>query len=149
MKYIKDRSNHGGCPFCEAFSSSADQENLVIFRGETAFVMLNRFPYTSGHMMVLPNIHREKLSSLDQKTRAEMAELVNHCGEVLTAVYQPEGFNIGLNIGSAAGAGIPKHLHWHIVPRWIGDTNYLTTVGQTRLIPDLLEDTYQKVKENW
>ena len=111
--------------------------------------MLNRYPYTSGHMMVLPSIHQEKLSDLDQETRAEMTELINRAVEVLNVVYQPQGFNIGLNIGAAAGAGIPKHLHWHIVPRWIGDTNYMSTVGETRLIPEVLEDTFQKIKSNW
>ena len=149
MKYIEDRSENHGCPFCEAFSSSEDSDNLIIFRGKRTFVMLNRYPYTTGHMMVLPVIHQEKLSELDPETRAEMAELVNHALEVLNIVYQPEGYNIGLNIGAAAGAGIPKHLHWHIVPRWVGDTNYMTTIGETRLIPEALEDTYQKVKSNW
>jgi ATP adenylyltransferase len=149
MKYMQDQTIKDGCPFCEAHSSSEDSENLIVFRGMRSFVMLNRYPYTSGHMMVLPSVHREKLSDLDQETRVEMIELVTHATEVLKIVYQPEGFNIGLNIGAAAGAGIPKHLHWHIVPRWVGDTNYMTTVGETRLIPEALEDTFQKIKSSW
>ena len=149
MKYLEDQSNKSGCPFCEAYSSTEDSENLIVFRGLRAFVMLNRYPYTSGHMMVLPSIHQERLSELDQETRAEMTELINRAVEVLNVVYQPQGFNIGLNIGAAAGAGIPKHLHWHIVPRWVGDTNYMSTVGETRLIPEVLEDTFQKIKTNW
>jgi ATP adenylyltransferase len=149
MKYIEGRSHKAGCPFCEAYTSSDDEGNLIVFRGERCFVMLNRYPYTTGHMMVLPVIHQEKLSELDREIRAEMAELVNHASEVLNDVFQPEGFNIGLNIGAAAGAGIPKHLHWHIVPRWVGDTNYMTTIGETRLIPEALEDTYQKIISNW
>jgi ATP adenylyltransferase len=149
MKYIADRSVDAGCPFCEVYSGTDDKGNLIVYRGKRGFVMLNRFPYTTGHMMVLPVVHKEKLSELDQETRADLTELVTHASEVLNIVYQPEGFNIGLNIGAAAGAGIPKHLHWHIVPRWVGDTNYMTTVGETRLIPEALEDTYQKIKSKW
>lgn len=149
MKYIEKNSNQDGCPFCRAFSESDDQENLVIFRGKNAFVMLNRYPYTTGHILILPVLHQEKLSELDQDTRAEMMELIKRGGDTLQDVYQPEGMNVGLNLGAAAGAGIPKHLHWHIVPRWMGDTNYITTVGGTRVLPEALEDTYQKVLDSW
>ena len=149
MKYIEENSNQDVCPFCRAFSESDDQENLVIFRGENAFVMLNRYPYTTGHILILPVLHQEKLSELDQDTRAEMMELIKRGGDTLQDVYQPEGMNVGLNLGAAAGAGIPKHLHWHMVPRWMGDTNYMTTVGGTRVLPEALEDTYQKVLTSW
>ena len=149
MKYIEEESNHDGCPFCRAYSESEDQENLVIFRGENAFVMLNRYPYTTGHLLILPVLHQETLSELDQDTRAEMMELIKRGGDTLQAVYHPEGMNVGLNLGAAAGAGIPKHLHWHIVPRWMGDTNYMTTVGGVRVLPEALEDTYQKVLTSW
>jgi len=149
MKYIEEDSNHDGCPFCRAYSESEDQENLVIFRGENAFVMLNRYPYTTGHLLILPVLHQETLSELDQDTRAEMMELIKRGGDTLQAVYHPEGMNVGLNLGAAAGAGIPKHLHWHIVPRWMGDTNYMTTVGGVRVLPEALEDTYQKVLTSW
>ena len=149
MKYIKENSNNDECPFCLAFEHSDDINNLIIFRGKNAFVMLNRYPYTTGHLLVLPEAHRENLSDFDQKTRMEMTELLNRAVEVLGIIYQPEGLNIGLNIGEAAGAGIPKHLHWHIVPRWVGDTNYMTTIGSTRVLPESLEDTYQKIRSSW
>lgn len=149
MKYIEENSDHDGCPFCEAYSGSNDQENLVIFRGENSFVMLNRYPYTTGHILILPVLHQEKLSELDQDTRAEMMELIKQGGDILQDVYRPEGMNVGLNLGAAAGAGIPKHLHWHIVPRWMGDTNYMTTVGGVRVLPEALEDTYQKIFSSW
>ena len=149
MEYIEQKTKSGECPFCKAFSANDDSENLVIFRGQAAFVMLNRYPYTSGHLLVLPVHHQEKLSDLDQVIRGELMELVNMAGVTLEKVYQPEGLNVGLNLGAAAGAGIPKHLHWHIVPRWIGDTNYITTVGSSRVIPESLTDTYQKIKSAW
>jgi len=149
MKYIEEGSTDNECPFCRAYSGSDDQQNLVIFRGEKAFVMLNRYPYSTGHILILPVLHQDKLSELDQESRAEMMELINQAGDALQAVYGPEGMNVGLNLGAAAGAGIPKHLHWHIVPRWVGDTNYMTTVGGVRVLPEALEDTYQKVLSSW
>jgi len=149
MKYIKENSSQSECPFCKAISGKDDRKNLVVFRGKNAFVMLNRYPYTTGHILVLPYIHQEKMSEFDPKTRSEMMELVNQAGQILELVYKPQGMNVGLNLGTAAGAGIPKHLHWHIVPRWMGDTNYMTTVGSVRVLPESLEDTYQKIQSSW
>jgi ATP adenylyltransferase len=149
MKYIQGDTSMDGCPFCTALAAEDPAEHNLVHRGKTAFVILNRYPYTTGHLLVLPLEHKELLNDLDGKTRAEMMELVNHCLEVLEEAYHPQGFNIGMNMGEAAGAGIPKHLHWHIVPRWVGDTNYMSTVGGTRVLPETLEDTYQKVLDLW
>jgi ATP adenylyltransferase len=149
MDYIKNRSDSNECPFCLALSISEEGESLIVHRGKDSFVMLNRYPYTSGHLMVLPFAHQENLAELDQETRGEMMEFIQQACSVLGEIYHPEGFNVGLNLGSAAGAGLPKHLHWHIVPRWEGDTNYMTTVGGVRVIPEALEDTLEKVRTNW
>ena len=149
MKYIQDHTKNDDCPFCAALAGSDPAEFHLVHRGERAFVLLNRFPYTTGHTLILPYKHKEELVDLDPETRAEMAELISKASIVLRKVYQPEGFNIGLNLGSAAGAGIPKHLHWHIVPRWVGDTNYMSTVGEVRVLPEELDDTFQKILAAW
>ena len=149
MEYVNNRSDSDECPFCLALKNIKDDESLIIYRGENSIVMLNRYPYTSGHLLILPNLHLEKLTDLDQKTRAEMMELIQLSCSVLEEIYKPEGFNVGLNLGAAAGAGLPKHLHWHIVPRWHGDTNYMTAVAGVRVIPEALENTLQKIKSRW
>lgn len=148
MKYLENESHPDQCPFCLALEQD-QAEDFLVHKGNEAFVILNRYPYTTGHVLVLPLEHQEQLSSLPPQTRGELMELVNHALEVLREVYQPEGFNVGLNMGVAAGAGIPKHLHWHVVPRWSGDTNYMTVAGGVRVLPELLEDTQRKLKSAW
>jgi ATP adenylyltransferase len=138
-----------GCVFCAALAMPDSPENLIVQRGEQAFVILNRYPYTSGHLMVLPKQHAARLDQVDKATRAEMMELLNQAVAVLTATYKPEGFNLGANLGAAAGAGIEEHLHLHAVPRWTGDTNFMPVVGQTRVLPELLEETWQRVRAAW
>ena len=149
MKYIQDNSQQDLCPFCAALENADPAASHLVFQGEKAFVILNRYPYTTGHTLILPRQHQDELPALDPETRAEMSELVSKVIEVLKDVYHPEGFNVGLNLGSAAGAGIPKHLHWHVVPRWAGDTNFMSTVGDGRVLPEELEDTYQKILQAW
>jgi ATP adenylyltransferase len=145
----RDKTKTQGCVFCEALKKNDGPENLVVFRGKLAFVILNRFPYTSGHLMVLPFQHVARLHEVDVVTRAEMIELQNKVVLILTKVYNPEGFNLGANIGAAAGAGIEEHLHLHIVPRWVGDTNFTATVGELRVLPETLEETWQRVHAAW
>lgn len=147
MEYIENNNKkEDGCVFCNALAKTDSAENLIAFRGEHSFVILNRFPYTSGHLMVIPFEHKPNLEELDPVTRAEMMELTNRCTIVLKNIYRPQGFNVGVNIGEAAGAGVAAHVHIHIVPRWKGDTNFMSTVGDTRVLPEALEDTYKRVK---
>ena len=146
MEYIENHGKEGGCIFCSAQAKTDSAENLIAWRGEHAYVILNRYPYTSGHVMVVPFTHKATLEDLDAATRAEMMELTSRCMTVLRKVYNPEAFNLGANIGEAAGAGVKEHVHLHIVPRWQGDTNFMSALGGTRVLPELLEDTYRRIR---
>jgi len=148
MRYVSGTSQPG-CVFCRLPKETDGEGNLIVQRGEHAFVVLNRFPYTSGHLMVVAFAHVASLEDLDPPARAEMMELANRCLGVLRAVYQPQAFNLGANIGEAAGAGVAGHVHMHIVPRWAGDTNFMSTVGETRVLPEALEETYRRVRAAW
>ena len=149
MAYIQKDSPSPGCIFCSALSEPDNPEHLVVYCGRQAFVLLNRFPYTTGHVMVVPNAHQPSLVQLDADTRSEMMELATQATQVIQEVYRPGGFNLGFNIGEAAGAGIIDHIHMHVVPRWNGDTNFMSSLGETRVLPEGLEDTYRKIKEAW
>ena len=117
MQYIENHIKEEGCVFCNAQAKTDGVENLIVFRGERAYVILNRYPYTGGHLMVIPFEHKPNLEELDPATRAEMIELTSRCTTVLKNIYKPQGFNVGVNIGEAAGAGVAGHVHIHIVPR--------------------------------
>jgi len=145
MTYIENHEKQAGCIFCDAQAQADGAENLIAFRGKLAYVILNRYPYTSGHLMVVPFEHEPNLEVLDPAIRAEMMELTSQCMTVLRKIYTPQGFNMGANMGEAAGAGVLGHVHIHIVPRWKGDTNFMSTLGETRVLPEALEDTYQRV----
>lgn len=149
MTYIQNPKTNDGCVFCAALSQEDGVENLIVSRSDYAFVILNRYPYTSGHLMIVPYSHQPSLENLDPATRAEIMELIPRALSVLQRVYKAQGFNIGMNIGEAAGAGIVEHVHLHIVPRWVGDTNFMSTLCGTRVLPEILEDTYQRLKEDW
>jgi len=134
-----------GCLFCVK-PDEPDEEALIVHRGDQCYVLLNRFPYNNGHLMVAPYAHVASLEDLDAGTSAELVALVKLSLGILRQAYQPEGFNVGANIGATAGAGIEDHLHIHIVPRWAGDTNYMTTVGKTRVIPEWMDETYNQLR---
>ena len=146
MEYIENDKEENGCVFCNVQALTDGTENLIAHRGEHSYVILNRFPYTSGHLMVIPFEHKSNLEELDPATRAEMMELTSRCTTILKNIYRPQGFNVGVNIGEAAGAGVLGHVHIHIVPRWMGDTNFMSAIGETRVLPESLEDTYTRVQ---
>jgi ATP adenylyltransferase len=134
------------CIFCAALNTR-DREELVIHRGGQAFVILNKFPYNNGHLMVVPNRHIGRLADLTAEELAEMMAFAQACETALTGIYQPHGFNMGVNIGKPAGAGVLDHLHLHIVPRWNGDTSFMSVFGDTRVLPEELATTAERVRQ--
>jgi ATP adenylyltransferase len=145
--YMKEKKDKGRCIFCDAAADpKADEQNLVIFRGTHAFVLLNRYPYTSGHLMIAPYVHVSRLSDASEEGTGEMMHLTRRAERILEQTYCPDGLNLGMNLGEAAGAGIEQHIHMHILPRWKGDANFMTSVGNTRIIPEALEETYTKLR---
>jgi len=146
MPYLQgDEPLPDDCLFCIK-QQKQDKDAHILHRGEFCYVTLNRFPYNNGHLMVVPYAHVAKLEDLDAKSAYELMALTQLSLRALREVYEPEGFNIGANIGEAAGAGIADHIHLHIVPRWAGDTNYMTTVGKSRIIPEWMEQTYEQLR---
>jgi ATP adenylyltransferase len=149
MSYIENHNSAEDCVFCDAPSRPDGPDNLIVFRGSGAYVILNRFPYTSGHLMIVPFQHEPSIESLDLPVLTEMMALSRTALQVMRTAYRPEGFNIGINLGDAAGAGIADHVHMHIVPRWVGDTNFMATLGETRVLPEALETTYERIHKAW
>jgi ATP adenylyltransferase len=137
----------GGCVFCVGEDPGSDAERLIVFRGTHNFVILNLFPYTSGHMMVAPYAHLNRIDLAAADQLAEMMALAQRSVAALRRLYEPEGFNLGMNLGHAAGAGIREHFHFHVVPRWIGDANFITVTGETRVLPEELSETLRRVVE--
>ena len=134
-----------GCIFCDAFKRVAT-EPLVVYRGSVSFVIVNKFPYNNGHLMVVPNRHVPRLADLSQPELLEVIQITQLAERVLTEVYAPHGLNMGLNLGKAAGAGVLDHLHMHIIPRWSGDTNFMSVVGETRVLPEELPATAARLR---
>jgi len=148
--YIKDggkSAENSACVFCNILESPAtDEEKFILHRAGFNFVILNIYPYTSGHLMIVPFAHLADLDEASKESTDEMMDLTKHCQSLIREVYQPNGINLGMNLGKAAGAGVAEHYHLHILPRWIGDANFMTSIGQTRTIPEDLQTTYDKLK---
>ena len=143
MKYILS-AKENGCIFC--FDKGEDEKHLVVHRTEYCFVILNIYPYNNGHIMVVPNRHVSRINDLNTEEINDVFSMVKMAEDILQKAYNPEGFNIGMNIGKVAGAGVESHLHVHIVPRWSGDTNFMTVCSGVRVIPEDLQETYKKLK---
>jgi len=149
-RYVTRQDRPTGCIFCAmGEAGDADAEHFVLARGEHVYVVLNRFPYTGGHLMVVPYQHVPDLSSLEAPVLNELMLYLQRSEQALRAAYNPGGINMGLNLGECAGAGIAAHLHFHALPRWPGDANFMTVVGETRVIPESLEDSWVKLKQHF
>src|SRR5258706_126511 len=145
-QYIKGAHEQTGCVFCEKPKLDDDRAALIVHRGEHCYVILNAFPYTSGHAMVVPFAHLDTLGKLPKPAGDEMMALCQRMEGVLGELYRPEGVNVGMNIGRAAGAGVAGHIHMHVLPRWTGDTNFMSAVSETRVLPEALETTWERMK---
>lgn len=148
-----DDAQHQGdaaCVFCRILESGLpDEETYVVSRSDRSFVILNAYPYTSGHLMVMPLRHVSELDELDDDEADELFRVLRRAVRAVKDAYDPGGFNVGANLGRAAGAGIPGHLHLHVLPRWAGDTNFMTSVAETRVLPESLPATWQKLRAAW
>ena len=147
FRYVSQGVEEGGCIFCEkaAADAASDRDHLVLHRGRFTFIILNLFPYTTGHSMVVPYAHVANLAALDGETLREMMESARALEMAFQATYRPDGYNLGMNLGKSAGAGVADHVHLHMLPRWNGDTNFMTVVGETRVHPEDLLTTYDKL----
>ena len=143
IKYIKNIEKEKGCIFCIKSKEKKDKKNFILKRGKKSFIILNKFPYNSGHLMIAPYRHTGKIESLKEEEMLEIFEFLRISVSVLKKAIKPHGFNIGLNLGKIAGAGFPGHLHFHVVPRWSGDTNFMPVIGETKVIPEEIERTFE------
>jgi ATP adenylyltransferase len=148
MEYIESAGEkQHGCIFCVKPGENDDRKNLIAFRGKTAFVILNRYPYNNGHVMVVPYQHTAELSALDVAEQTELFRLLSVSQTVIRRLMKPDGFNVGMNLGRVAGAGVDDHLHFHLVPRWNGDTNFMPVTGCTKVMSEGLEITWKKMTD--
>ncbi len=148
-RYVSTAQPNDACIFCTAAAENRDEENYVVHRARLNFVILNRFPYTTGHLMVVPYAHVPTLEEAGTAALAELMEITREAEGRLRAVYHPKGMNIGMNLGECAGAGVAGHLHMHVVPRWPADANFMTVTGETRVLPEDLGPTYGKLVGGW
>jgi ATP adenylyltransferase len=147
--YVTGQESHSGCLFCGLLARGSDESSMILHRGQHCFVMLNAFPYTSGHVMVVPYQHTDQLQKLDAAAAAEMIAMAQKTEGILRELYHPDGLNLGMNLGRAAGAGVADHIHLHILPRWVADSNFMSVVGETRVLPEDLETTYSRIREKF
>jgi ATP adenylyltransferase len=145
-QYVSKSAPAGECIFCAKSKEHTDDENYIVHRGSGNFVILNIYPYTTGHLMIAPYEHVATLEAASEPIVAEMMQLARQAEMRLREIYKPQGLNLGMNLGESAGAGIPGHIHMHVLPRWTGDTNFMTTVAETRVLPEGLDVTYAKLK---
>ena len=146
-QYVQKEKTGDGCVFCRAAAAERDEENLVVHRAHKNYIILNLYPYSTGHLMVVPYEHVDNLQDASPETLEEMMLLVQRSQRNLQKIYRPPGFNLGMNLGESAGAGIAEHIHMHVLPRWVGDTNFMTTVAETRVLPESLDVTFEKLKQ--
>ena len=145
-RYVAETGKDDACIFCSAIAANDDAGRKILYRGRLNFIILNLFPYTTGHSMVVPYKHVPDLAGCDAGTLAEHMELAQRMQIALARLYKPEGFNLGMNLGRCAGAGVAGHVHMHVLPRWTGDASFMTTVGETRLHPEEIDQTYAKLR---
>lgn len=143
--YVAGTDKATSCIFCDALASKADRDAWIVYRGRYSFIILNTYPYTSGHVMIVPYEHVDELQKLSPEAAHEIIDLSSKTERVLHQVYHPEGVNLGMNIGKAAGAGVAGHIHMHVLPRWTADSNFMTVVAETRILPESLEITYDRL----
>ena len=147
--YITQADKATDCLFCVSIQAKDDAKALIVHRGQHCFVMLNAFPYTAGHVMIVPYEHVDQLQKLAIPAAQEMMALTQRIESILRETYKPDGLNLGMNLGKAAGAGVAGHIHMHVLPRWIADANFVSVIGETRIIPEALETTYAKISEKF
>jgi ATP adenylyltransferase len=147
--YVTAADQAPGCLFCNRLQEKDDVRSLIVHRAAHCFVVLNAFPYTSGHVMIVPYLHTGELRKLPAPAAAELMVLTQKLEDILRELYHPDGINLGMNLGKAAGAGVAGHIHMHILPRWIADANFMSVIGETRVNPEALETTYRRIREKF
>lgn len=150
MKFIvESKKPIPGCILCGLLTQEDSEQNLILSRSEESYIVINKYPYNTAHLMVVPNVHENDFTKLSASTMASINKQLQQAVSVLSKVYNPAGFNIGVNLGEVAGAGIPKHVHYHVVPRWLGDNNFMPIIGETKVLPETPEQTYGRLKAHF
>lgn len=144
--FVTSAEKASGCLFCEVLRAGDDEKTFIVHRDKHCFVILNAYPYTSGHVMVVPYEHTDRLQTLSPEAAHEMMDLTRKMEGILRDLYHPDGLNLGMNLGKAAGAGIAGHIHMHVLPRWVADASFMSVIGETRVLPEALPTTYRRIK---